>query len=77
MTIKLNDNEPLKLNPSMQGRDKIQVLYETLKERILKNDDSRLVELNKILKTLTKLEEDELIEVVTMSVTRPGDILFS
>lgn len=63
-------------NPGTTLKEKISFLYILIKEKLNKNDDVRLFELNEILKSLSESEEDELIDVITMTITRPGEILF-
>jgi len=40
------------------------------------NDDFRVIELNTILKSLNESEEDELMDVITMTISKSGEILF-
>lgn len=62
-------------NPGTTIKEKMVVLYFLIKEKLSENNDIRLVELNEILKSLSTSEEDELIDVITVTFTRPGEIL--
>ena len=69
-------DEPIQDIPVSTMKERYHFIYLLIKERLSKNDDERLVELNKILESLSKDEEDELMDVVTASMSRPGDVLF-
>jgi tRNA A37 N6-isopentenylltransferase MiaA len=74
MTFKAEDS-PLQDIPVITLKERYNFMYQLIKERLNKNDDQRLIELNSLLNSLTKDEEDELIDVITVSMSNPGEVL--
>lgn len=69
------DNPIILVDYSM--KEKYGVLYEHVKKELNKNDDQRLAELNSLLSQLTHTEEDELLDVITKSLSNPGKVLYN
>ena len=78
MEFKFNANgEPLQQIPEETVNGKLIFLYKLAKEKLLRNNDEKLIELNILLQSLTKEEEEDLMDVLIVSITKPGDILYN
>lgn len=71
-----SEDQPLQNNPGATLKEKFHFIYILTKEKLINNNDLRLVELNNLLQSLNKNEEDELMDVITMTLTKPGEILY-
>lgn len=71
------DGLPLQENPGTSLNEKFYFLYTLIKEKLSKNNDDKLIEINQILKSLNKDEEDELMDVIIMTMMKPGDIILN
>ena len=71
-----SDKSPIGENPGITLKEKYHFLYVLTKEKLSNNDDSRLIELNQTLRSLSKIEEDELMDIITMTMSRPAEILY-
>jgi len=72
MDIKL-DGLPLQENPGTSLKEKFYFIYSLIKEKLSKNNDDKLIEINKTLKSLKKDEEDELVDVIIMTMMKPSE----
>ena len=75
MLFKSQDDSKIDI-PVTTMKERYHFIYQLIKHRLSKNDDERLVEINSLLRSLSKDEEDELMDVITVSMSRPGDVLF-
>jgi len=57
--------------------EKILFSYVFIKEKLSKNNDPRLIKINETLKSLNKDKEDELMDVIIMTMVKPSEILFN
>jgi hypothetical protein len=76
MDIKL-DGSPLQENPGKSLNEKFYFLYTLIKEKLSKNNDNKLIEINESLKSLNKDDEEELMDVIIMTMMKPGDIILN
>ena len=61
----------------MTLEEKILFSYVFIKEKLSKNNDPRLIEINDLLKSLNKDEEDELMDVIIITMTKPSEIILN
>lgn len=78
IAFKLEDKPVEKLveNPGLTMKEKFCVIYNLTKEKLNNNNDIRLIKLNNLLKSLNESEEDELLDVITITMTNPSGILY-
>lgn len=74
MLFKTQDAEILDIptNP----KEKHALIYQTVKKRLQKSNDERLIELNALLKSLTTDEENEILDVINVILSNPGEGFF-
>jgi len=65
----------LEENPGETLYEKFNFLYNLIKEKLIDNNDIRLNELNNLINTLNKSEEEELINIIIQTMTNPADII--
>jgi len=61
-------------NPGATVYEKFYNLYLSIKNELLESQSPKLVELNELLKSLTKVEEEEFVEIAVNSISNPSSV---
>lgn len=71
----LRPYDDLRVNEGTTTNEKFRVLFYSIREKVANNDSPKLVEINNLLRNLTEIEENDLIDIIDLAMTCPYEAL--